>query len=81
MSSWNLRCWCRLDVLSSYVAELSLLDVRTNRFMPSEVAASAVLLAQYCLSGARWNATLEHYTSYAAKDLRCSRRHQFVHNP
>lgn len=60
----------RLDVLSSYLAELSLLDYEALQFLPSEIAASAVLLAQYSLSNAPWNATLQHYTTYSASEIR-----------
>ncbi|ESQ27381.1 hypothetical protein EUTSA_v10018521mg [Eutrema salsugineum] len=59
------------ECLASYLTELSLLDYAMLRYAPSLVAASAVFLAQYILHPSRepWNATLEHYTSYRAKDL------------
>ena len=37
--------------------------------VPLQVAAAAVLLAQFALGGASWTATLEHYTLQAAADL------------
>jgi cyclin A len=50
---------------------MSLLDYELLRYVPSMVAASAVLLAQCCLSpAALWNPTLQHYTSYTAADLK-----------
>ena len=61
---------CRLNSLSCYIAELSILEYKALHFLPSMIAASAVFLAQYCLSRALWNPTLEHYSSYSASDLR-----------
>ena len=60
----------RLDLLSSYLAEMTLLEYQFLHFLPSMIAASAVMLAQYCLNGAGWNPTLWHYTSYSARELR-----------
>ena len=60
----------RLDLLSSYLAEMTLLEYQFLNFVPSMIAASAVMLAQYCLNGAGWNPTLWHYTSYSARELR-----------
>jgi len=50
---------------------MSLLEYDLLHFLPSMVAAAAVLLAQFCLSpSALWNPTLQHYTSYTAADLK-----------
>ena len=66
----------RLDLLSSYLAEMTLLEYQFLHFLPSMIAASAVMLAQYCLNGAGWNPTLWHYTSYSARELRYLTRHR-----
>ena len=60
---------CRLGPLSAYLMELALPDYAFLQQLPSQIAAAAVLLAQFALGGAGWSCTLEHYTSYAAWDL------------
>ena len=60
----------RLESLSCYLAELTLLEYEALKYQPSMIAASAVFLAQYCLCRATWNPTLQHYSSYTAPDLR-----------
>ncbi|KAI8018460.1 Cyclin-A2-4 [Camellia lanceoleosa] len=61
-----------LEFLANYLAELTLVDYEFLKFLPSIIAASAVFLARWTLdqSGHPWNATLEHYTSYKASDLK-----------
>ena len=61
---------CRLEALSGYIAELSLLEYASLRVKPSMIAAAAVLLAQWCLFSATWSPTLHHYTTYTALQLR-----------
>ncbi|KFM28496.1 Cyclin-A1-1 [Auxenochlorella protothecoides] len=58
------------EPLASYLAELSLLDYSALGYLPSMLAASAVLLALVTLEHRPWTATLAHYTGYAPKDLR-----------
>ncbi|KAH9714707.1 cyclin-A2-4 [Citrus sinensis] len=59
---------------SSFLQELSLVDYGFLKFIPSIIAASAVFLARWTMdqSSHPWNATLEHYTSYKASDLKVS---------
>ncbi|KAK1265142.1 Cyclin-A2-4 [Acorus gramineus] len=61
-----------LEFLSNYLAELTLVDYGFLKFLPSNIAASAVFLARWTLdqSGNPWNSTLEHYTQYKASDLK-----------
>ncbi|KAK1298865.1 Cyclin-A2-1 [Acorus calamus] len=61
-----------LEFLSNYLAELTLVDYGFLKFLPSNIAASAVFLARWTLdqSGHPWNSTLEHYTQYKASDLK-----------
>ncbi|XP_033134682.1 cyclin-A2-3 isoform X3 [Brassica rapa] len=63
-----------LEFLASYLTELTLLDYRFLKFLPSVIAASAVFLAKWTLdqSNHPWNLTLEHYTTYKASDLKAS---------
>jgi cyclin A len=60
----------KLDSMASFLAELSLLDYGMVVFHPSQVAASAVMLALYVLEQPVWTATLEHYTGFRAGDLK-----------
>ncbi|CAF2050581.1 BnaA09g56610D [Brassica napus] len=63
-----------LEFLASYLTELTLIDCRFLKFLPSVIAASAVFLAKWTLdqSNHPWNLTLEHYTTYKASDLKAS---------
>ncbi|XP_008804857.2 cyclin-A2-1-like [Phoenix dactylifera] len=63
-----------LGYLANYLAELTLIDYSFLKFLPSVIAASAVLLARWTLdqSDQPWNLTLEHYTSYKASDLKAT---------
>ncbi|KAL0028210.1 hypothetical protein WJX79_001945 [Trebouxia sp. C0005] len=51
-----------LECLSSYLAELMLPEYRALQFLPSQVAASAVFLANFTLGRSAWTPTLQHYT-------------------
>ncbi|KAJ0431902.1 putative cyclin [Helianthus annuus] len=61
-----------LEFLANYLAELSQIEYRFIKFLPSLIAASAVYLAKWTLDQDEdpWNATLEHYTSYKAPELK-----------
>ncbi|CAN6486938.1 unnamed protein product [Victoria cruziana] len=61
-----------LEFLANYLAELTLLDYRFLKFVPSRIAASAVFLAKWTLDQLShpWNPTLEHYTNYKALELK-----------
>ncbi|KAJ0666471.1 putative cyclin domain-containing protein [Helianthus annuus] len=61
-----------LEFLANYLAELSQIEYRFVKFLPSLIAASAVYLAKWTLDQNEdpWNATLEHYTSYKAPELK-----------
>ena len=59
----------RLEHLASYATELSLLEYGALQFLPSTIAAAAVLIAQYVLGKPVWSATLEHYTGYTPSQL------------
>lgn len=59
----------RLECLSSYLAELMLPEYGALQFLPSQIAASAVLLANVSLGRSAWTPTLQHYTGYKPCDL------------
>ena len=66
----HTRC-VRTHYLADYLCELTLLDYNFLRFLPSTVAASVVLLANYTMRPHinPWSETLSHYTGYAPADL------------
>ncbi|KAI4376159.1 hypothetical protein MLD38_013949 [Melastoma candidum] len=61
-----------MEFLANYLAELTLIEYSFLKFLPSVIAASAVLLARWTLnqSDNPWNPTLEHYTSYKVEELK-----------
>ncbi|PWA76873.1 Cyclin A/B/D/E [Artemisia annua] len=63
-----------LEFLANYLAELTLVEYSFRKFLPSLVAASAVFLAKWTIDQDEdpWNATLEHYTSYKASELKAT---------
>ncbi|KAF5204856.1 Cyclin-a2-1 [Thalictrum thalictroides] len=63
-----------LEFLASFLTELTLVEYEFLKALPSLIAASAIFLARWTLdqSSHPWNATLEHYTSYKASDLKCT---------
>lgn len=58
-----------LHFLSNYLTELSLLDYNMLHFNPSVIAAAGVYLANVMLKRQPWNATLQHYSTYAPADI------------
>ncbi|MED6162897.1 cyclin [Stylosanthes scabra] len=62
----------QFEFLTSYLAELSLLDYNCVKFLPSLVAASVVFLARFMLSPKThpWNAALHQLTRYKPAELR-----------
>ncbi|GER32167.1 cyclin, partial [Striga asiatica] len=61
-----------LEFLANYLAELTLQEYSFLKFLPSQIAASAVFLARWTLdqSNHPWNSTLEHYTRYKTTELK-----------
>ncbi|TKY58182.1 Cyclin-A2-2 protein [Spatholobus suberectus] len=64
--------YVELEFLANYLAELTLVEYSFLQFLPSMIAASAVLLARWTLSQSEhpWNSTMEHYTNYKASELK-----------
>ncbi|XP_020223100.1 cyclin-A2-2 isoform X2 [Cajanus cajan] len=61
-----------LEFLANYLAELTLVEYSFLQFLPSLIAASAVLLARWTLNQSEhpWNSTMEHYTNYKVSELK-----------
>ncbi|KAL0697089.1 hypothetical protein Bca4012_064269 [Brassica carinata] len=61
----------QLEPLCCYLSELSILDYKAVKFVPSMLAASAVFLARFIIRPKQhpWNQMLEEYTKYKAADL------------
>ncbi|KAJ1677333.1 G2/mitotic-specific cyclin, partial [Spiromyces aspiralis] len=55
--------------VAKFLMEISLVDHRFLRFVPSQLAASAILLARRMLSCGQWNANLRYYSGYTEKEL------------
>lgn len=62
----------QFEFLVSYLAELSLLDYKCVKFLPSMVAASVIFLARLMIRSKMnpWCSALQQYTGYKAADLR-----------
>jgi Cyclin, C-terminal domain len=59
----------RLEHLAAYLVELALCEYGALHFLPSCIAAAAVLVAQFSLDVPVWSPTLEHYSRYGPADL------------
>lgn len=57
-----------VNMLSSYLCELALLDYGCIKYVPSLLAVCAVALALHCNNLQPWSATLAHYAAYDAAD-------------
>jgi len=66
----HTRC-VRTHYLADYLCELTLLDYNFLTFLPSQVAASVVYLANYTMRPHinPWSQTLLHYTRYTPSEL------------
>ena len=64
----------RLGPLASYLTELGLTSYRLLEHLPSDLAAAAVLMAQWALGSAAWTPTLGFYTRKAPADLELAAR-------
>ncbi|KAK8557550.1 hypothetical protein V6N12_009781 [Hibiscus sabdariffa] len=62
----------RLEFLSCYLAELSLLDYRCLQFLPSVVASAAIFLSRFIIQPKEhpWSKSLQCYSGYRPIDLK-----------
>ena len=58
-----------VENLSKYVLDLSLISTHFATFVPSKMAASAILLSRRLLLDRGWSDALNYYTMYSEKDL------------
>ncbi|CAC5395051.1 CCNB2 [Mytilus coruscus] len=55
--------------LAKYLMELTIIEYDMVQVYPSEIASSALCLANRLLDGSKWNDTLAHYSSYEETEL------------
>ena len=61
--------------LAAYLCELTLLEVKMNRWLPSRIACAAIYLAKKMLKAEQcWTKTMSKHTGYSVKDVRESAR-------
>lgn len=62
----------QFELLSCYLAELSLLDHRCVHILPSKVAASAIFLSRFTIQPEKhpWCLALQRYSSYRPSELK-----------
>lgn len=64
------RCDEKTTNLAKYLIELSLQDYKFLKFLPSQIGASAVLIAMKMTGNSNpWNSTLEKHTTYTESSL------------
>uniref|UniRef100_A0A803NR40 B-like cyclin n=1 Tax=Cannabis sativa TaxID=3483 RepID=A0A803NR40_CANSA len=65
----------KLEILSSYIIELCLVEYKMLKFSPSLLAAAAIYTSQCTLCGSKqWSKTSEWYSNYSENQLlECSR--------
>merc|ERR1740130_462708 len=59
----------RTTLLAKYLIELTLLDYKFLKYLPSQIGASAVMLAMQLTNTGGWNSTLEKHTTYTESAL------------
>ncbi|KAJ7372008.1 Cyclin-A2 [Desmophyllum pertusum] len=60
----------KVEALAKYLGELTMLDADPFlKYLPSTIAASAVVLSLHTLGLPSWNPTLSHYTGFQLLDL------------
>ena len=62
-------CYSLHARVNATVEQLPICCCSALKFLPSEVAAAAVLLAQHCLGMPVWSPTLQHYSGYWPSQL------------
>lgn len=59
----------KTELLANYLCELTLVDVKFLQFLPSQIAAACVFLANFTNKRVAWSPTIAHYTGYSLKEL------------
>lgn len=58
-----------LHFLSNYLTEICLLDQGMMCYLPSEIAAASVYLANLMLRRVPWDGNLQHYSTYTPRQV------------
>lgn len=69
-ASGEIQLDASFEFLASYLAEMTLMEYGMLGYLPSQIAASAVLLALFMLGKPTWSNTLAYYSGYTPRDLR-----------
>jgi len=59
----------RTTTLAKYLIELTLQDYKFLKYLPSQIGASAVMLAMKMTGNSTWDSTLEKHTTYSESSL------------
>lgn len=59
----------RLFHMAQYICDLSMQDYNCLKYIPSEIAASAVVVALHTFDLPHWNRSLQHHSGYFLEDL------------
>ena len=64
------KCDEKTSLLAKYLIELTLQDYKFLKYLPSQIGAASVLIAQKMMGTAKpWNSTLEKHTTYTESDI------------
>jgi len=55
--------------MSCYILELIALDIKFIEYLPSELAAAAVMISRRAIGRPAWSPTLLHYTKYTEEEI------------
>ncbi|CAK9315744.1 unnamed protein product [Citrullus colocynthis] len=72
LENWKQAQDLQFELLSCYLAELSLLDHRCVHILPSKVAASAIFLSRFTIQPEKhpWCFALQRYSGYRPSELK-----------
>ncbi|XP_071787272.1 G2/mitotic-specific cyclin-A-like [Asterias amurensis] len=65
----SVKADSRMEHLSRFLAELTLQDHEFIKYIPSTIAAAAVFLANFTLSGLNWTEQLQKGSGYSLQDI------------
>jgi transcription initiation factor TFIIIB Brf1 subunit/transcription initiation factor TFIIB len=63
------HCGKQMIYTSTYILELSMLSIQFIDYMPSEIAAAAVMIARRSADRNLWSPTLLHYSGYTEEEI------------
>lgn len=62
-------CGKQMIYMSTYILELSMLSIKFIDYLPSELAAAAVMIARRSADRNLWSPTLLHYSGYTEEEI------------